>query len=153
LQPVTLEISRGANTVLVPSVLGLTDQAALNALANAGLSGAEVQQESTEPQGKVLNQSPGSGKRVNRGTQVTIFVSNGAITVPDVTGQPRQTAVTALKKAGFTVAVSEVQTTDPTQIGFVISEFPPSGSRGQRGDTVTISVGAASTTTTTTTTP
>jgi hypothetical protein len=35
----------------------------------------------------------------------------------------------------------------------VISEFPPGGSRGQRGDTVTISVGAASTSTTTTTTP
>jgi eukaryotic-like serine/threonine-protein kinase len=154
LQPVTLQISRGANMVLVPSVIGQTDQAALNVLANAGLSGTEVQQESTEPQGKVLSQSPGTGKRVNRGTQVTIFVSNGAITVPDVTGQPRQTAVTALKKAGFTVAVTEVETTDPTQIGVVISEFPPSGSRGQRGDTVTISVGAtAPTTTTTTTTP
>jgi eukaryotic-like serine/threonine-protein kinase len=153
LQPVTLQISRGANTVQVPSVIGLTDQAALSVLDSAGLSGTEVQQESTEPQGKVLNQSPGSGKRVNRGTPVTIFVSNGAITVPDVTGQPRQTAVTALKKAGFTVAVTEQETSDPTQVGVVISEFPPGGSRGQRGDTVTISVGAASTSTTTTTTP
>ena len=153
LQPLTLEISRGANTVMVPNVVGLNDQAALNALANAGLSGTEVQQDSTEPQGKVLSQSPGSSKRVNRGTAVTIFVSNGAITVPDVTGQPQKTAVTALKKAGFTVAVTQQETTDPTQIGFVISEFPPGGSRGQRGDTVTISVGSASTSTTTTTTP
>jgi eukaryotic-like serine/threonine-protein kinase len=72
--------------------------------------------------------------------------------VPDVTGQPRQTAVTALKKAGFTVAVTEQETTDPTQVGVVISEFPPGGSRGQRGDTVTISVGATAPTTTTTTT-
>ena len=148
-QPVTLQISRGANTVVIPNVIGLNDQAALNALTNAGLSGTEVQQQSTETQGKVLNQSPGAGKRVNRGTGVTIFVSNGAITVPDVTGQPRQTAVTALKKAGFTVAVTEVQTSDPTQVGFVISEFPPGGSRGQRGDTVTISVGVSSTTPTT----
>jgi eukaryotic-like serine/threonine-protein kinase len=148
-QPVTLQISRGANTVVVPNVIGLNDQAALNALTNAGLSGTEVQQQSTETQGKVLNQSPGAGKQVNRGTGVTIFVSNGAITVPDVTGQPRQTAVTALKKAGFTVAVTEVQTSDPTQVGFVISEFPPGGSRGQRGDTVTISVGVSSTTPTT----
>jgi eukaryotic-like serine/threonine-protein kinase len=150
LQPVTLQISRGANTVTIPNVVGLNDQAALNALSNAGLSGTEVQQESTEMQGKVLSQSPGAGKRVNRGSGVTIFVSNGAITVPDVTGQPRKTAVTALKKAGFTVAITEVDTTDPTQVGFVISEFPPAGSRGQRGDTVTISVGVMSTTTTTT---
>jgi eukaryotic-like serine/threonine-protein kinase len=150
---VNLLVSRGANTVEVPNVVGLNDQAALAALSNAGLSGTEVQQDSTEPQGKVLNQSPGAGKRVGRGSQVTIFASTGAITVPDVTGQARKTAVTALKKAGFTVAVTDETTTDPTQVGVVISEFPPGGSRGQRGDTVTISVGVASTTTTTTTTP
>jgi eukaryotic-like serine/threonine-protein kinase len=149
LQAVTLLVSRGANTVIVPNVIGLNDQAALAALSNAGLSGTEVQKESTEPQGKVLSQSPGAGKSVARGTQVTIFASTGTITVPDVTGQARQAAVTALKRAGFTVAVTEESTSDPTEVGFVISEFPPGGSRGQRGDTVTISVGIAATTTTT----
>jgi serine/threonine-protein kinase len=141
LQPVTLLVSRGANTVLVPNVVGLDDQAALAALSNAGLSGTEVQKDSTEPQGKVLSQSPGAGKRVGRGSQVTIFASTGAITVPDVKGQPRKSAVTALKKAGFVPAVTEQTTNDPTQVGVVISEFPPAGSRGQRGDTVTIAVG------------
>jgi serine/threonine-protein kinase len=150
LQEVTLQVSRGANTVLVPSVVGLDDQAALNALSNAGLSGTEVQKDSTEPQGKVLSQSPGSGKRVARGSQVTIFASTGAITVPDVTGQPRKTAVSALKKAGFIPSITEQTTTDPNEVGIVLSEFPPSGSRGQRGDTVTISVGIAAPTTTTT---
>jgi beta-lactam-binding protein with PASTA domain/predicted Ser/Thr protein kinase len=151
LQPVTLLVSRGANTVLVPSVVGLDDQAALNALSNAGLSGTEVQKDSTEPQGKVLSQSPGAGKRVARGSQVTIFASTGAITVPDVTGQLRKTAVSALKKAGFIPSITEQTTSDPNEVGIVLSEFPPSGSRGQRGDTVTISVGVAAPTTTTTT--
>ena len=148
-QPVTLLISRGANTVTVPNVVGLEDQVALTTLQNAGLAGAEVQRDSTEPQGKVLSQSPGAGKRVARGSQVTIFASTGAITVPDVTGQTRKTAVTALKKAGFTVAVTEETTADPTEVGRVISEFPPGGSRGQRGDTVTISVGVSPPTATT----
>jgi len=80
---------------------------------------------------------------VARGSQVTIFASTGAITVPDVVGQDRKTAVTALKKAGFVVAVTEETTDDPAQVNRVISEFPPAGSRGQRGDTVTISVGVA----------
>src|SRR4051794_23566221 len=150
LQTVTLQVSRGANTVLVPDVVGLNDQAALAALSDAGLSGTEVQKDSTEPQGKVLSQSPGAGKSVARGAQVTIFASTGAITVPDVTGQPRKTAVNALKKAGFTAAVTEEPTTDPNEVGVVISEFPPGGSRGQRGDTVTITVGVSSPTTTTT---
>jgi len=151
LQPVTLQVSRGANTVIVPNVVGLNDQQALAALSQAGLSGTEVQKDSTEPQGKVLSQSPGAGKRVGRGSQVTIFASTGAITVPDVVGQLRKDAVNLLKKAGFTVAVTDQVTTDPTQVGVVISEFPPAGSRGQRGDTVSISVGEASTGTTTTT--
>ena len=140
-QAVTLLISRGTNTVTIPNVVGFDDQAALAALGNAGLSGTEVQRDSTEPQGKVLSQSPAAGKQVARGSQVTIFASTGAITVPNVIGQPRKAAVTALKKAGFVPAVTEQTTTDPTQVGVVISEFPPAGSRGQRGDTVTISVG------------
>jgi len=150
-QPVTLLVSRGANTVLVPNVVGLNDQAALSALSNAGLSGTEVQKDSTEPAGKVLSQSPGAGKRVARGSQVTIFASIGAITVPDVIGQLRKAAVTTLKQAGFTVAVTEQTTSDPAEVGVVLSEFPPSGSRGQRGDTVTIAVGVAAPTATTTT--
>jgi beta-lactam-binding protein with PASTA domain/predicted Ser/Thr protein kinase len=148
-QAVTLLISRGANTVTVPNVVGLDDQAALAALGNAGLSGTEVQRDSTEPQGKVLSQSPAAGKQVARGSQVTIFASTGAITVPSVIGQTRKAAVTSLKKAGFVPAVTEENTTDPTKVGVVISEFPPGGSRGQRGDTVTVSVGISSPTTTT----
>ena len=150
-QPVTLLISRGANTVLVPSVVGMDDQAALAALQNAGLAGVEVQRDSTERQGEVLSQSPPGGKSVARGSQVTIFASTGVITVPDVVGQDRKTAVNALKKAGFVVSVTEQSTSDPAEVGRVISEFPPAGSRGQRGDTVTISVGVAAPTTTTTT--
>ncbi len=148
-QPVTLLISRGANKVEVPDVVGLDDEAALAALQDAGLSGVEVQRDSTEPQGEVVGQSPPAGNLIPRGSQVTIFASTGAITVPDVVGQARKTAVTALKKAGFTVAVTEEVTDDPAQIGRVISEFPPAGSRGQRGDAVTISVGIASSTPTT----
>jgi len=149
-QVVTLLVSRGTNQVAVPSVVGLDDQAALAALQNAGLSGVLVQRDSTEPEGKVINQSPGAGKLVARGSQVTVFASTGAITVPDVVGQDRKTAVNALKKAGFTVAVTEQPSSDPAELNRVISEFPPGGSRGRRGDTVTIAVGIATTTTTTT---
>jgi beta-lactam-binding protein with PASTA domain/predicted Ser/Thr protein kinase len=148
-QPVTLLISRGANTVVVPDLVGLNDRTALATLSNLGLSGTVVQRDSTEPQGEVLSQSPAAGRRVPRGSQVTVFASTGVITVPDVVGQDRKTAVNTLKKAGFVVAVTEQETSDPTKVGRVISEFPPGGSRGQRDDTVTISVGVAAPTATT----
>jgi serine/threonine-protein kinase len=147
-QPVTLLVSKGSDRVEVPAVVGLNEQAALNALSAAELAGTVVQRESDEPQGEVVGQSPGPGKRVPRGSQVTIFASTGAITVPDVVGLTRKAAVTALKKAGFVPGVVEETTDDPDQAGRVISEFPPGGSRGQRGDTVTISVGVASPTAT-----
>jgi serine/threonine-protein kinase len=143
-QPVTLLVSKGSDRVEVPDVVGLNEQAALNALSAAELAGTVVQRVSDEPQGEVVGQSPGPGKLVPRGSQVTIFASTGAITVPDVVGLTRKAAVTALKKAGFVAAVVEETTDDPDQAGRVVSEFPPGGSRGQRGDTVTISVGVAS---------
>src|ERR687898_2534421 len=143
-QPVTLLVSKGSDRVEVPDVVGLNEQAALNALSAADLAGTVVQRDSDEPQGEVVGQSPGSGNLVPRGSQVTIFASTGAITVPDVVGETRRAAVAALKKAGFVAAVVEETTDDPDQVGRVISEFPPGGSRGQRGDTVTISVGVSS---------
>jgi serine/threonine-protein kinase len=142
-QPVTLLVSKGSDRVEVPDVVGLNEQAALNALSAAELAGTVVQRDSDEPQGEVVGQSPGPGKLVPRSSQVTIFASTGAITAPDVVGLTRKGAVTALKKAGFVAAVVEETTDDPDQAGRVISEFPPGGSRGQRGDTVTISVGVA----------
>jgi beta-lactam-binding protein with PASTA domain len=72
---------------------------------------------------------------------VTVFVSSGAISVPDVIGDARRAAVTELKRAGFVVAVNEQPTTDQAQSNRVTNQFPPAGSRGQRGDTVTITVG------------
>jgi beta-lactam-binding protein with PASTA domain len=59
-------------------------------------------------------------------------------------GLARKSAVTAIKQAGFTPSVSERPTDDAAEDGVVLEQFPPSGSRGQRGDLVTITVGAFS---------
>ncbi|MGH2982689.1 MAG: PASTA domain-containing protein, partial [Solirubrobacterales bacterium] len=140
-QTVKLIVSRGSNKVEVPSVIGLQDAQALARLQSADLAGTVVQRDSEEPAGKVVAQSPGAGELVKSGSPVTIFVSSGAIPVPSVLGQNRASAVTALKRAGFVVAINEQPTTDVAQSNRVLNQFPPGGSRGQRGDTVTISVG------------
>jgi serine/threonine-protein kinase len=141
-QAVTLVISRGSDKVEVPNVVGLDDQQALSALSDAELGGNIVQRDDDAPAGQVVGQSPGPGKLVKRGSPVTIFVSSGAISVPDVIGQTRKAAVSALKKAGFVPSVSEEPVSDPSEEGRVIDQFPPAGSRGQRGDLVTITVGS-----------
>jgi serine/threonine-protein kinase len=145
-QTVKLIVSRGSNKVEVPSVIGLQDDQALARLQSADLAGTVVQRDSDEPAGKVVAQSPTAGNLVRSGSPVTIFVSSGAISVPNVLGQDRASAVTALKRAGFVVAINEQPTTDAAQSNRVLNQFPPGGSRGQRGDTVTISVGVVETT-------
>jgi beta-lactam-binding protein with PASTA domain/predicted Ser/Thr protein kinase len=147
-QTVKLIVSRGTNKVEVPSVIGLQDNQALARLQQAQLAGTVVQRDSDEPAGRVISQSPPAGKLVKAGSPVTIFVSSGAISVPNVLGQDRASAVTALKRAGFVVAVNEQPTTDVAESNRVLNQFPPAGSRGQRGDTVTISVGVVEPTTT-----
>jgi serine/threonine-protein kinase len=138
---VRLIMSRGSNKVEVPDVVGLDDQQALSILSDSDLGGNVVQRDDDAPAGQVVGQSPGPGRMVNAGAQVTIFVSSGAIVVPDVLGQARKQAVTAIKQAGFTPSVTEEPTADPAESNRVINQFPPSGSRGQRGDLVTITVG------------
>jgi serine/threonine-protein kinase len=140
-QTVKLIVSRGSNKVEVPSVIGLQDDQALARLQSADLAGTVVERDSEEPAGKVVAQSPTAGRMVKPGSAVTIFVSTGTISVPSVLGQDRASAVTALKRAGFVVAIEEQPTTDVAQSNRVLNQFPPGGSRGQRGDTVTISVG------------
>jgi serine/threonine-protein kinase len=140
---VTLIISKGSNTVEVPDVIGQDDQDALNQLETAELGGTIVQRDDDAPADEVVAQSPSAGRRVKKGSTVTIFVSTGAITVPDTLGETRRRAVTTLKRAGFVVSVSEQPTDDSLEVGKVINQFPPGGSRGSRGDSVSIVIGTA----------
>jgi beta-lactam-binding protein with PASTA domain/predicted Ser/Thr protein kinase len=140
---VKLLISKGSNLVEVPTLTGLTTEEALSRLDAAELGSSVVEREGDAPAGEVVSQSPPAGKQVKRNSNVTIFVSSGAVSIPDVVGSTQSSATRTLKKAGFTVVVQESETSSPDQVGRVIQQFPPGGSRGQRGDTVTITVGTA----------
>jgi beta-lactam-binding protein with PASTA domain/predicted Ser/Thr protein kinase len=139
---VTLLISRGTNRIEVPNLIGLQADEALAQLSAVGLNGAAVQRDDDAPSGEVFDQTPAAGQLVRRNSAVTIFVSTGAIEVPGVIGLQRQQAVNTLKRAGFRVSVQQDRNAAPEEEGLVIDQFPPEGSRGQRGDTVTVVVGA-----------
>jgi beta-lactam-binding protein with PASTA domain len=109
----------------------------------------------------VLEQAPDAGNRVAQGTTVTIIVSKGQaqVTIPNVIGKTRSSAVSTLRAKGFTVSVEEQETDIPSQDGRVVDQFPSPGSTAAKDSTVTIFVGAFTaptpppTTTTTPTTP
>jgi serine/threonine-protein kinase len=84
-QEVTIIVSTGAGSVLMPSVEGRSQQAAIDTLTARGL-GVDVQVRETEfadEDDRVLDQSPASGTRLRAGDTVTIVV--GEYTPPPET--------------------------------------------------------------------
>jgi serine/threonine-protein kinase len=75
---VTIVVSTGAGSVIVPDVEGQSESAAVNTLQSRGLSVDVVGQETDDQSedGRVLEQAPGPGTRVRQGDTVTIFVGD-----------------------------------------------------------------------------
>jgi serine/threonine-protein kinase len=75
---VTLEVAVApGEAVTVPDVVGMKQDAAVNALHDAGLQAHVTEQQSPDdgPKGRVWKQSPQPGTNVSQGTTVTIFVT------------------------------------------------------------------------------
>ena len=142
--PVSIVISKGPETVSVPGVTGLTQDAATQRLADAGLQ-AEVQTESssTAAEGTVISQSPSAGESVAKGSKVTIKVAQRPPQVPNVLNSLRADAENTLVSAGFTVTVINQATADPTKLGRVINQDPPPLSNAPAGSAVKIYVGVS----------
>jgi eukaryotic-like serine/threonine-protein kinase len=140
---VRLLVSQGPEQVTVPDVTGLTRESAEARLGNEGLEVSAEEQESDEPEGEVISQSPAGGTRVARGETVTIVVSTGRpkVDVPDVVGISGEQASARLTSAGLTVAPQERTVTDPAQDGVVIEQRPGAGSEVDQGGQVVIVVG------------
>ena len=140
---VTVFASKGPNLVAVPDVLGQTESSAEAELERAGFIPNVETEDSDEPEGTVIAQDPGPGGQVEKGEVVVITVSTGAgsVVVPDVEGQPEDTAISILEGRGVTnIRVIEQETDDQTQDGRVTDQAPGGGTRIRQGDRVTIYV-------------
>jgi serine/threonine-protein kinase len=141
---VVLVVSSGPEQVSVPDVVGDDEQNARSALENAGLR-AEVTEEESEDRdpGTVLRQDPGSGKKVDKGSAVTLVVAKAPaeVDVPDVVDEERAAAENALRDAGFEVRVREDTVDTLDQDGIVVDQDPAGGEKLKKGSRVTIVVG------------
>jgi eukaryotic-like serine/threonine-protein kinase len=141
---VTVVVSRGQELVPVPDVLGQSQTSAEAEVRDAGLLPNVETENSDEPEGTVIAQDPGAGGAVPIGTEVVISVSNGAgsVVLPNVIGQPEDTALSQLQGRGATnIRVVPQETSDQSQDGRVVDQAPPGGTRIRAGDRVTIFVG------------
>jgi eukaryotic-like serine/threonine-protein kinase len=129
--------------VAVPLLEGQEEALAVNNILDRDLEPNVVRQFNDETEeGKVFDQDPNSGERIERGNTVTILVSQGKrkVDVPDVNGLTVAEAVARLKDAGLEANPVEVFSTQPP--GRVIAQDPGAGKQVVEDTRVRINVSA-----------
>ena len=131
----------GEEMVAVPYVVALQQAQAVDQIEGKGLV-ANVRRvpNSDVPEGEVFAQQPTQGDRVEEGSVVTIQVSSGKpeVSIPDVVGQSRDSAVAELTQAGLDFRVVEVNS--EREVGTVTGQQPGAGTVVVEGTTVRINV-------------
>ncbi|UUZ61074.1 PASTA domain-containing protein [Nocardioides sp. B-3] len=119
-------LSLGMPEVGVPYVPGQPKEAARTVLESNNLRVKFETGESDEPKDTVVDSDPASGQQVPEGTTVTLFVSAGPKSVPNVIGMPKFRAEKTLTAAGFEVEVREdPSSTEPKRT--VVDQIPADG--------------------------
>ncbi|WBB57880.1 Stk1 family PASTA domain-containing Ser/Thr kinase [Streptomyces sp. WMMC500] len=136
----------GAEKVTVPDVEGLSADEAEDTLREAGFDVDQEEQESSEPEGEVLDQDPSGDSKAAKGSLVTLTVAvapeetePAVINVPKVDGLAYEDAKATLEGQGFVVQRTDQQTADAAP-ETVIAQTPEAGTAASEGDTVTLTV-------------
>ena len=127
--------------VKVPDVVGKDYQAARTVLINAGFDVEQERVTSDTPQGRVLREDPQPGTEVDKGSTITLTVSDGPGTtvVPDVTNLTAARAQQTLEQQGFRVQVQR-EPSDTIARGRATRTSPSGGQQIERGTRVTLFV-------------
>jgi eukaryotic-like serine/threonine-protein kinase len=134
-----------AAQVTVPTLVGLPEAEARQAITDAGLAvGAVTQQETDDPAqvGTVLESTPASGAQQEEGTEIDLVVgvAPDAVTVPDVVGLDEDAARDALTEAGFTGSINTRQEDSLEEEGTVASVTPGAGTSAAPDETITLGI-------------
>jgi beta-lactam-binding protein with PASTA domain len=163
---ITLVVSNGQKPVIVPSVVGLDQNAAVQKLAAANLVPQIQNASSTRPKGTVFGQKPPAGTEVDKGAKVTVNVSTGSggggtttttttttttattttptttaaasVRTPSVTGLAVAAAARRVNAIGLRPTLSYVDSTE--NAGIVVTQSPGGGTSLKKGSRVRLNV-------------
>jgi len=140
---VTIFVSSGPKLVKVPVLIDKQRRLAVQEIRARGLTPEVGEEESGQPVGRVLRQSPSAGQELEPGATVQIVVSSGRETkkMPGVVGSERREAVETVRAAGLTPVVEEEETRNEAKIGLVTRQSPSGGTELAPGSEVTLIVG------------
>ena len=125
----------------VPRVVGKQVLEARERMERAGFEVRETRAPSPEEIGEVVDQDPDPGEEAEKGSTVTLEVSEGPgdVRVPSVENLPQPTAIKQLNEAGLKANV-DLESSDQVRKGLAIRTVPREGVEVQRGTRVRLLV-------------
>ena len=124
---VVLSYSNGPAESDFPDIVGKNVDAAVAELYELGIHVSDVKL--VDSKGKeadlVVGSSIESGATVTNGTEVSLEVSNGKVTIPDWKGKTREAVTTSAKKLNISVTFKEEENEGAS--GIVLSQSPSPG--------------------------
>ncbi len=140
---VTINLSKGKDSVEVPDVTGYTSSSATKTLEDAGFAVAigASQPSDTVAEGCVITYNPQGSQP--KGTKITLTISSGTSVkdVPNVVGKSEADARALLENAGFSVSVTRSPSAS-VAAGYVISYSPTGRQSTSTVITINVSTGA-----------
>jgi len=127
----------------IPYVSGMSETEAQNELEEAGFKvTSSFQYDDSVESGKVISTTPEAGTKAEKGSTVTMLVSQGSNkkTVPDVRGMADATAQSTIKSYGFNVGTVTYDYSDSVEKGMVISQTVEPGTKASAGTSISITV-------------
>ena len=140
---VNLVVSKGADTVSVPDITGLSPNRASRVAEELGFtiyqSGSQASD--TVDEGLIISQTLVAGTKATKGSSIGYIISTGkkSVTVPNVVGNSWSGAKSTIEGLGLTAYKAE-EYSDSVAKGNVISTNPSAGSSVDSGSTVTVTV-------------
>jgi serine/threonine-protein kinase len=119
----------GGESKEVPRVVGKQLIEARQILERAGFEVAESRAPSNAPVGQVIDQDPNPHEKADKGSTVTLEISEGPGTtrVPTVRGSPQAVALQALKRAKIEKVTVDQRPSSSIEKGFAIRTIPAAG--------------------------
>lgn len=144
---VSVVMSKGPERYRVPSVRGMSQSSASQALDAVNLATGQILQGYSRkvPEGQVMRTDPRIGTPLKPGTAVSLTISQGPepVVVPDVRGLSLDQALPTLTAGGLKPRTVE-QFDESVDFGRVISTDPSNGTTAFRGDKIRVFVSKGS---------
>ena len=138
---VKLIISKGPERYTIPSIAGLTPEAAQGAITKYPLTVGTITEvfNSEIPTGFVISSTPAAGSSVKRDSKVNLIVSKGIeqVALVSYVGKSGEQALNELTEAGFNVEPGYAFSETTPELA-VISQSPEGGVSANKGGTVKI---------------